>query len=144
MQFGYIGAPPLLPSVNFEDPEALRRLIEPDEQLQVRRIEYASPGLKDLAGVGEVIGHLKDFLLRLIELAVTSPQRQLENDERELNNQRLRLENARLFVQVGRDIGLSEHELRQLAGFVETKQDPIIRLVEDGKITAVSTPEDTE
>ena len=41
----------------------LSQLLEPEERLKVRCISYASPGATDLAGIGTVIGHIKDFIL---------------------------------------------------------------------------------
>jgi hypothetical protein len=140
MHFGIIGAPPVLPTINLEDPEALQSLLEPDELLEVQRIEFASPGFKDLLGLGEVIGHVKDFLLKLIDWKLTARQRQLENEERELKNQRLRIENAKEFVALGRDLGLPQQEIRKMVGFVGKRQDRTLKLIEAGKITSVSVP----
>jgi hypothetical protein len=133
VEFGYL--PPSFP--NLKDAEALSQLVEPDERLQVRRIQYGSAGIKDLTGLGEVIGHLKDFLLRLIELKVTSTQRKHENRKRELENQRLQIENAKALVAVGKELGLSEYEMRELAGFVGHKQDRMAELVRDRKLTGL-------
>lgn len=36
-------------------------------ELSVRQIQYASPGFKDLAGIGEVVGHIRDLIIHLIE-----------------------------------------------------------------------------
>ena len=46
------------------------RLFYPEERLYVRRVNYGSKGIKDLAGVGEIIGHVKDFVLDVIHLCV--------------------------------------------------------------------------
>ena len=36
--------------------------------LQVTRIKFASPGFTDLAGIGQIIGHLKEFLIAILKL----------------------------------------------------------------------------
>lgn len=62
------------------------------EKLKISKINYGSPGIADLAGVGAIVGHLKDFFLQLISLKVTTKQRDLENEERALRNDLLRVE----------------------------------------------------
>ena len=119
----------------------LSRMFEPEERLEVRRINYASPGFTDLAGIGTVIGHLKDFVLKLVERRDLRRQRELNDDRAALDNDRLRLENARNFVALGRELGYSDMDLRQLSIHVDTKQEPLVRLVEQLRLKAVTTPD---
>lgn len=120
------------------------KLLEPQERLALQRVIYGSPGIKDLAGFGEIIGHLKDLLVRIIELWSASRQRQLENERRELENERLRIQIAKDYVGLAGDMGYSKREMRQLVTFVVQEQRPIIQLVEDGKVTAAHTLESGE
>ena len=62
------------------------------EKLKISKIDYGSPGIADLVGVGAIVGHIKDFFLQLISLKVTTKQRDLENEERALRNDLLRVE----------------------------------------------------
>lgn len=126
------------------EPEQLQRiskLIYPNEQLVVRRIKYGSEGIKDLAGFGEIVGHLKDFIQFIIDKISTTRQRRLENDERELRNeeqriknQALRIENARNFVSLAKESGYSEIEIREMTNWVDDKQEVFLPLIEQGKI----------
>src|SRR6266851_4377807 len=59
----------------------LRDYLEPDEKLEIRRLEYASPGVSDLAGIGVIVGHVKDFVNKLIDRRDAQRQREL-NDEK--------------------------------------------------------------
>jgi hypothetical protein len=61
----------------------------------VHRIQFASSGFTDLAGLGTIVGHRKDFLLRLIEIGTTGEQRRLQNEQREETVQKMRIANAR-------------------------------------------------
>jgi hypothetical protein len=71
-------------SLKSKDLRKLSTLLYPQEQLKVSRIEYNSPGIKDIAGLGEIVGHVKDFILRIWELGIIARrQRKLENEERE-------------------------------------------------------------
>lgn len=140
MPFLGAGVPPV-PT----DPDALARLtsfLYPEEKLQLRKIEYGSPGFSDLAGAGEAIGHVKDFILKLIEHWVTRRQRNLENEERELKNQRLRIENCREFVQLAKDCGYTEAEPRRLFNWVDERQETYIILIENEKLRKVRVLED--
>ncbi len=121
---------PLVP----EELSRLSRLVYPNEQFQVQRIEYASPGLKDLVGLGEITGHVKDFIIALLDRWLNRRQRKLENDERVLRNDQLRIENARQFVQLAREVGYSDQELRTLIRWVDDRQETFIHLIEEGKI----------
>jgi hypothetical protein len=109
--------------------------------LRVKRIEFASPGSIDLVGLGEIAGHLKDFVLRLIERSDTAKARELADDRAELENDRLRLENARSFVALAKDLGWSETQIRNLMMQVDEKQEAIARLADRKQIISVSTEE---
>jgi hypothetical protein len=115
----------------------LSRMVFPNEQFEVRKIEYGSPGFKDLAGVGEITGHLKDFLVVLLDRWLNRKQRKLQDDEREIRNEGLRIENARQFVQLAKDAGYSEQDLRGLIRFVDDRQETFIHLIENSKIRKV-------
>jgi len=81
-------------------------VLYPDEELEIRRIEYGSPGFKDLAGLGDIVGHIMEFIFRLIEHRSRREKRKLEND-------RLRIENAREFVQLAKECGYTEADIRK-------------------------------
>jgi len=111
-------------------------MLEPNERLVVRRVIYGSPGIKDLIGVGEIVGHVKDLLLRLIDLWSTRRQRKLENDHRSLENQQLQMEIAQQFVGLAKELGYSKREMRQIVASAVHEQKPLVRLIAAGKITS--------
>src|SRR5262245_14022291 len=45
-----------------QDLTRISGFLYPQEKLEVRRIQYGSEGFKDLAGLGEIVGHIKDFV----------------------------------------------------------------------------------
>ena len=99
--------------------------------LRVVRIQYASPGIQDLAGIGVIVGHIKDFVLRLIELAAS-------RDERRLKNRRLELDNLREQVQIAKELGYTDKEIRNLLGWARKRQRTVYNLIENGKIRSVT------
>jgi hypothetical protein len=117
--------------------DALPNLIEPAERLAVQHVTYGSKGFKDLAGIGVVIGHLKDFIIHLIDLYATKPQRELDNVHRQLENDRLRIENAERLVDLTQKLGYSKIERRQFVNAVLHEQQHVEHLISLGKITSV-------
>lgn len=123
----------------------------PQKRLEIRRIAYNSPGVTDIAGVGEIIGHIKDLILKIIELKSSKQQRLLNNKELELKNQQLQIENAHSLVSLtkdivslAKDIGYSETDLRDLAKRVIENQQILTNLVIDGKIQSIMLLSKTE
>ncbi len=100
-----------------------------------------APGFADLAGIGTVVGHLKDLIIKLIERRDARRERELGEERAELENEQIRLENARSFVALARDLGYSDTDLRSLAAHVDRKQEPLMHLIEHRKIRAVSSPD---
>jgi uncharacterized membrane-anchored protein YhcB (DUF1043 family) len=130
--------------INPADPTEALRFLEPDEQLHVERIQFASPGFTDLAGLGTIVGHVTDFLFRLIELCTTGKRRQLEDEKRELENeqtelenQKKRIENVRQFVSVARELGYTNADMRPIIRTISDKQAKLLPLIEQGKISGV-------
>lgn len=117
---------------------ALREYLEPSERLEIRRLNYASPGVSDLAGVGAIVGHVKDFVVKLIDRHDTRRQRDLNDERAAAEIDRIRLENARNFVALGKDLGYSETEMRKLVAHVDEKQDTLVRLIDQKKLTGAS------
>lgn len=127
--------PPVLPPlIDLNIPESTFELLEPEERLRVAKIQFSSPGFKDLAGLGEVVGHLKDFILRLIELYASRRQRHLENELREEAIQAKRLENAKNLVELAKDCGYSKADMRKLVQWADSRQNGLITLIHNGKI----------
>jgi hypothetical protein len=111
--------------------------------LQVRRVSYASPGSVDLVGIGAVVGHLKDFVLRMIERHDTKRHRELSDEREALENERLRLENGRTFVTLARDLGYPDAEIRQMVAYVDQRHEPLVQAIEAGRIRSISDLNDS-
>jgi hypothetical protein len=128
----------------FETLQEHINLLQPNEKLKVRRINYASPGLTDLAGLGSIVGHLKDFLQFVIKegkhWTSSREEQNLKNEEQKLKNDEQRIKNTREFITVvkeAREIGMPELEIRKLVNWVEEKEDTIAQLVSEDKIKDV-------
>lgn len=68
---------------------------------------------KDCAGLGEVVGHIKELLLFFLNRR----SRSLDNEKKSLQNERLWLENVAMFAEMAKRSDCSEEETRLLIGF---------------------------
>ena len=131
--------PPLASMIfDFNQLSRWRDYMEPEERLEVRRLQYASPGVSDLAGIGVIVGHVKDFVHKLIDRHDTQRQRDLNDEKMAIENERMRIENARNYVALGREMGFSDTEIRKLVAHVDDKQEILIKLADEKKLTGVS------
>lgn len=121
----------------------LEDMLEIEERLDVKRIQYASPGSVDLVGIGAIVGHLKDLVMGLVQRRDMRKQRELADERAALENERLRIENLRQYIGIARDIGYTEAEVRQLMLSVDRKQEPLLRLLNDGKLLGVGADDAT-
>lgn len=87
--------------------------------------------------MGEIVGHVKEFLQTLIDLAATRRRRQLEEEQLEEEVQKARIENARALVGLAQDLGYSNVKIREMVGWVDDRQAKVLPLVVQGKIRAV-------
>ena len=109
----------------------------PSEQLAVKRIEYGSPGFTDFAGLGQIMGHVKEFVTKVLEMRSNRRQRELENQEREQKILQLRIENAQRFVHLAKECGYSDAEIRPLIHWVDDRQETFLRLAQAEKLKSV-------
>ena len=75
--------------------------------------------IKDLAGLGEIVGHAKELILKLIEVWATW-------DEGKLKKQRMRLENTREFLELAEKYKLTPQQLNEYAAFANDSSDTFI------------------
>ncbi|MEO7560348.1 MAG: hypothetical protein ABIT23_08865 [Nitrosospira sp.] len=123
-----------------QTPDTLVSILQPDERLQVRAVRYGSEGFKDFWGVGTSIGHLKDLVIKLIEVGTGWRRRKLESDTIEIDNEAKRLKNAREYVQFAKELGYTEVEIRQMISWSDKRQLVLIGLAQDGKLIGVDEP----
>lgn len=106
--------------------------------LQVARIQYASPGFTDLAGVGVIVGHIKDFFLTLIEHALNRRQRQSLAEKADLENELLKIEVLHKAVEVLRESGFSKNEIKSVVQSLDDRADDVQKLAFAGKLVGVT------
>jgi hypothetical protein len=121
----------------------------PGAPLEVRRIEYASPGYIDLRGVGDAIEQLRILIERLIlNVKQTRREARLANDKREVDIQAERLTIARDFLGVAkeaRDLGLDESAvIDYFVHQVDGAADRMLGQIERRSVTGVKRVSDSK
>ena len=106
-------------------------------QLEVLQVKYSSPGVVDLVGLGVVVGHIKEFILKTIEIAVESEKRKLENQLKEEEIQKKRIENAFEYLKLLKECGYTQDEIKPLALTIDEKQNTVFELALQGKVKDV-------
>lgn len=79
--------------------------------------------IKDLAGLGEIVGHVKELILKLIEVWAT-------RDEGKLKKQRMKLENTREFLELAEKYKLTPQQLNEYVTFANDSSDTFINQAE--------------
>jgi hypothetical protein len=114
--------------------------------LRVSRVEYGSLGSIDILGIGSIVGHILQFVTRVIEIRSTREDRTLDREAK-------RIANARAFValaQEAREAGMDPVELRGLLFRVDAVTEDLLPLIDDGKLRSVrelpkdATPPDSQ
>lgn len=116
----------------FKDASAL---LEAHERLSVRRCEYASPGVTDFSGIGQALGHVKDVVLKCIDVWVGRRERQLKNELLEHQRDAEALKNVRERLSVLKELGYSDSHCRQILAEVSPAVAKLEALAQRGQIT---------
>lgn len=77
--------------------------------------------IKDIAGFGEIFGHIKDLLLKIIEIVSTRA-------ERKLINENLKLENTRKFLDIAKQHNLTPEQLKYYENLANESLPNLVRV----------------
>jgi hypothetical protein len=112
--------------------------------LSVLQIKFSSPGYTDLAGLGQIIGHLKELLLELLKLRGHSDWqrvqvKKLEAEVRLINAQAADVELVTLSKRLNelRNLGYSREELFFMSADVDIQVGRLFSLIREGRITSI-------
>jgi hypothetical protein len=101
------------------------------DKLELLRVSYSSPGFADVVGLGTAVEHVKDFVLRLIELRQSRESRDQDLIQKRFENMH------RLLDLLDRTKADPFHRTLVLS-FLSDQEAPLFRLVSHGLITKVS------
>jgi hypothetical protein len=112
----------------------------PGPPLAVVRINDASPGRVDLAGLGKALEQVRLFLKYLIDLSIQRRWWQLEVEDLGKDVIAKRIENAQRLLRLGeqaRELDLSAEQRRALLIDVDDRQQRILDAIGAGRVTGV-------
>ena len=104
----------------------------------INKIVQQSPGSLDIFGVGKILEQVKDIVVSFLEF---NQNRKLKNVELKIKKEELkakRIENAKNFIELVKSSGHDVGYINQLTEFIEEKQKPIIKAIENGNVTDVN------
>jgi hypothetical protein len=113
-------------------------VLEGSERLHVKRLEFASPGHTDLSGLGTAMGHVKDIVIKLIDVCVGRKERNINNNILEEDHKAAVMRNLREQISILKELGYSEAEIRTIVASANPAIEKLIQLTNRGLITAVT------
>jgi hypothetical protein len=108
--------------------------------VEVRRIRFESPGLVDFGGFGKVAGHIKDLIVKVIDVAIYAGDRDIT---RQLAMQKVvsaRIKNAEKILDLADKVGLDQDtKARLLMDLIRTgdRLNELTRRKQLGKIETI-------
>ena len=124
------------------------------ERLTVAGIQYGSPGVIDILGIGEackavadIVGSIVSFFAecelrrqRNKQAIIDTALKEVELEGKGESLRALKLENARVFFELCQDYARMPEDL--FLSIVTNDQDKIISLIAEGKLVGISTVDD--
>jgi hypothetical protein len=113
--------------------------------LRVTRVEFASPGFTDIAGLAAIVHEIREFVQFCIEHCASREDRKLARDIKRLEIAKLRLDLLKEFearrIESPRSLPSGAAELLGLSKMEVPDIDPLLEAVLDGRLTGASEAE---
>lgn len=109
--------------------------------LTVKRCTFASPGVTDLVGLGQSLGHLKDIVGSVLTYSANRRERQIK--EALLTEQLVaaKIENVARQINLLKNVGYSDYQCRRLLEEVDPAIQVLGNLAKAEKLVSVATVE---
>ncbi|MBA3598008.1 MAG: hypothetical protein H0W40_11630 [Methylibium sp.] len=111
--------------------------------LSVLRCTYASPGITDLAGLAQTLGHVKDFVLHLITHRATLHERRLREELLAEELRAARLQNVHKQIELLKSVGYKDIQCRKLLAEFSESAVALAALVDRGLVERVEVQDVT-
>lgn len=112
-------------------------MLRAPRSLRLRKVQYSSPGFTDIAGLGQVLGHVKDLLVRIIDFYAAKRKQQIETKILEQELEAARLKNLFERARFLKEIGYTDEDRRRLLSEAAVQIKTIERLVGEKYVTSV-------
>lgn len=107
------------------------------EPLYIVRYQYASKGISDLSGLGEIIGHIKDFCITIIELIVNSQERKEKLRGLKLDNDTKEIARNMKIIKMFEKLGFNDTEITQIIDSKYKSAKTLETLIMEEKIKGI-------
>ena len=104
--------------------------------LQVRAMQFASPGFVDLLGAGRIVGHISKFILGITDRYLARGDRELAREQTKQKILKDKIANAEALLKLGSKIHMDPEAQRQLIRRALEIDEYIEGKLIDQKITA--------
>lgn len=112
-------------------------LAEEDYRLVVHRLQFASPGFVDIAGVGKVVEQIRIFLTEIYDRASSREDRKIAREIAEQELIAKKIANAEAMLKLGKHAGLDKHSSIMLVAEVMKVDKLISDKTTAGKLVAI-------
>jgi hypothetical protein len=109
-------------------------------ELEVKAIQFGSPGFVDLLGAGRMVGQISKFLLGIIDRYLATEDRELAREQKRQSILKQKIANADGLLKLGQKVHMDDEAKRQLLrrafeidGYIESN-------LIDQRITAIGPP----
>lgn len=108
-------------------------------QVDVRRVRFESPGFIDIGGFGKIAGHVKELILKAIDVAIYAKDRQITRDLAEQQVLSERIKNLEKFLDLSDKAGLDKETKVALMMELMRTGDRFVKLTKSNKLTDIET-----
>jgi hypothetical protein len=126
-------------------PEIIARFTVPGVPigtLQVSKLEYSSPGLQDLAGVGKIIKEVRIFIKYLMDRSQRREEHEAKMERQRVDNETKHIQNQERALRLLQRAGYTKKQIRAIMEQRARQQRIIEDLIDAGKITQVASTDD--
>jgi hypothetical protein len=107
--------------------------------LVIRGINYSSPGISDLSGLGKALEEIRKFVTDILDRYLQREDRRITRAIAREDLKTRKIKNVELLVDLYRKVGLTEDVSIALREEVQSLDSLVDRLVLEGKIISVET-----
>jgi hypothetical protein len=105
--------------------------------LELHRLQFASPGFVDVAGLGKVVEQIRIFATDIYDRYANREDRKIARKIAEQELLAKKIANAEALLKLGKRVGLDKHGYRTLVGEVLNVDNFISDQTESGKIVGI-------
>ncbi len=132
------------PFISYKENELIDYQFNYKPYLKLVRIKYSSPGFGDILGAGEIIGHLKEVLFKVIDIYRTKEKNKLENEllkseiqKKLIENELLKLQRVKEQISILKELEIENTDIKNSLAYEVSNLANIAMLVGNKKLKEI-------